>query len=110
MQSTTRIVRIIAGPAAFCWLSSAAHAIPVANFSFEDGDFVDDGNGTMVLPVGSTAITGWMVAADELAWIISPNPWGLSAQDGNRFLDLTAYPAGAPFGGMQQVLSTIVGH
>jgi hypothetical protein len=51
-----------------------------------------------------------MVAADELAWIISPNPWGLSAQDGNRFLDLTAYPAGAPFGGVQQVLSTIVGH
>lgn len=93
----------------FVWAGAAAHAIPVSNFSFEDGTFVNDGNGTNVLPVGSTSITGWTVTVDQLAWITSPNPWGLSAQDGNRFLDLTAYPAGAPFGGVTQTLATAVG-
>ena len=89
-----------------------AHAVPIAlsNSSFESGTFVNDGSGTMVLPVGSTAITGWTVANDQLAWILSPNPWGLAAQDGNRFLDLTAYPAGAPFGGIQQAFPTIIGN
>ncbi len=93
------------------FIATHAHATPVVitNNSFESGTFVNDGNGTMVLPVGSTAISGWTVFFDQLAWIISPNPWGLAAQDGNRFLDLTAYPTGAPFGGIQQAFSTTVG-
>jgi hypothetical protein len=94
---------------AVVWIGAAAHAIPVSNFSFEGGGFVDDGNGTMVLPVGSTAITGWTVTGDQLAWITNPNPWGLAAQEGNRFLDLTAYPSGAPFGGVTQTLATAAG-
>ena len=89
---------------------AASAAIPITNFSFESGTFVNDGNGTMVLPLGSTVMTGWTVVTDQVAWIISPNPWGLSAQDGNRFLDLTAYPAGAPFGGVSQTLATSIGH
>ena len=104
-----RIARVILALVMLCFVSSAAEAIPITNSSFETGVFVDDGNGTMVLPVDSTAITGWTVVTDQLAWIISPNPWGLSAQDGNGFLDLTAYPAGAPFGGVSQALSTSIG-
>ena len=97
---------------AAAFVATRAQATPVAliNNSFESGVFVNDGNGTMVLPVGSTVITGWTVVADQLAWIISPNPWGLSAQNGNAFLDLTAYPAGAPFGGVQQAFSTTIGN
>ena len=90
--------------------SATAAPIAITNNSFETGSFVNDGNGTMVLPVGSTAITGWTVTADQLAWITMPNPWGLAPQDGTRFLDLTAYPAGAPFGGISQTLSTTIGN
>lgn len=86
-----------------------AQALPITNASFELGTFVNDGNGTMVLPVGSTVMTGWTVTGDQLAWIISPNPWGLSAEESNRFLDFTAYPAGAPFGGVTQTLATVAG-
>jgi hypothetical protein len=88
----------------------SAAPITVTNHSFESGAFVGDANNTMVLPVGSTTITGWTVVNDQLAWIISPNPWGLSAEDGNAFLDLTAYPTGAPFGGVQQSLATTIGN
>ena len=86
-----------------------AHANLLTNASFEDGSFVNQGNATMVLNAGSTSITGWTVSADQLAWIDMGNPFGLSAQDGNRFLDLTAYPAGAPFGGVSQSIATIPG-
>src|SRR5215470_919203 len=86
-----------------------AHANMLTNGSFELGAFVNQGNATMVLNVGSTSITGWTVVTDQLAWIDTGNPFGLSAQDGNRFLDFTAYPAGAPFGGISQSLATIPG-
>src|SRR5688500_10274771 len=102
-------VRSLSLAACLMLFASSAHAVPITNPSFELGTFVNDGNGTMVLPVGSTAITGWAVVFDQLAWIISPNPWGLAAQDGNRFLDLTAYPSGAPFGGIAQTFATIPG-
>jgi hypothetical protein len=110
MVPGSRFVRVIGAIATFCAVSGAAEAIPLTNFSFEDGAFVSDGNGTMVLPVGSTVMTGWTVVGDQLAWITTPNPWGLSAQDGANFLDLTAYPTGAPFGGVQQDLTTIPSH
>jgi hypothetical protein len=86
-----------------------ASANLLTNGSFETGSFVNQGNQTMVLPVGSTTISGWTVVADQLAWINAGNPWGLSAQDGNFFLDFTAYPAGAPFGGVAQSIATVPG-
>ena len=89
---------------------ASAAPITVTNNSFESGAFVNNGQGTMVLALGSTTITGWTVINDQLAWIISPNPYGLAAQDGNAFLDLTAYPAGAPFGGVSQTLATTIGN
>ena len=92
-----------------CMIPLAAHANLLTNESFELGDFVNQGNVTMVLPVGSTAISGWTVINDQLAWIDTGNAWGLSAQDGDRFLDLTAYPTGAPFGGVSQAITISYG-
>jgi hypothetical protein len=63
----------------------------------------------MTLNTGSTSITGWAVAGSHLAWIDTGNPWGLSAQEGDRFLDLTGYTPGAPFGGVTQNVATDVG-
>ena len=85
-------------------------SVPLTNSSFELGTFVNDGKGTMILRVGATDITGWTVVTDEVGWIGNPNPWSLSAQDGDRFLDLTAYPAGAPFGGVTQTIATLPQH
>ena len=83
----------------------AVGAAPLlTNATFEP--FVNDGNGTMVMEVDGTQITRWTVVANQLAWIFLPNPWELSAPDGSAFLDLTVYPAGAPFGGITQILDT----
>jgi hypothetical protein len=95
--------------AVFILVATTAQAIPISNSSFEIGTFVNDGTGTMILPINSTQITGWTVVSDQLAWITTPNSWGLTANDGERFLDLTAYPTGAPFGGVRQTLNTTAG-
>lgn len=87
-----------------------AHANLIANGSFESGSFVPQGSQTMTLSPGSTALTGWQVVNDSLAWIGVGDPWGLDAQDGDLFLDLSDYSAGAPFGGVQQSLSTAPGY
>lgn len=90
-------------------LVSNASANLLTNPSFESGGFVNQGGQTMILPSGSTAITDWTVIGDELAWISAGNPYSLSAQDGDRFLDLTAFPAGAPFGGVSQDVTLVAG-
>lgn len=87
-----------------------AHANLLTNGSFELGTFSPPGNQTMTLLPGSTAITGWQVVADRLAWINAGNPWSLAAQDGNFFLDLSDYAAGAPFGGVAQTFATTPGY
>ena len=94
-----------------------SYANLVANGSFENGNFVQNTSfsGTMSVPVGSTAITEWTVIGnDEIAWINLNNPsgfqWGdLEPSDGDWFLDLTEFPADAPFGGVSQNISTVVG-
>ncbi|MFL6416496.1 MAG: DUF642 domain-containing protein [Bryobacteraceae bacterium] len=87
----------------------AAKADLITNGSFETGTFVNDGNATMTFNPGLTAMAGWTAVGREVSWITTPNPWGLSAQTGIFFLDLTAYNAGAPFGGVTQTVTTIVG-
>ena len=93
----------------FLLLAASGKANLITNGSFEDGAFVDDGNATMVLNSGSVAMPGWSVISDDLAWIDTGNPWQLSAEQGSRFLDLTSYDAGNPFGGVSQTISTIPG-
>lgn len=95
--------------AAAALLSGMAHANLISNGSFESGTFVNEGSDTMSLAAGSTTITDWTVVTDTTAWIGASNPFGLTASEGNFFLDLTNYQTGAPFAGMSQTIATTVG-
>jgi hypothetical protein len=99
----------ILGATCMALLAVNANANLLTNGSFENGTFVNDGNGTDTFNAGATTITGWTVTGRQVSWIQSPNPWGLSAEDGTRFLDLTAYSTGAPFGGVTQTVATTAG-
>lgn len=96
-------------------VSAPASANLLTNGSFEDAtNFVDQGNDTMTLDVGSTTMSGWMVAGSEpLAWIGPTNPYSGAASyapDGNYFLDLTGYTTSiGPFSGVTQTIGTSVG-
>lgn len=96
---------------ASCLTLCAAHAEAnlLTNASFEQGTLVNDGNNSMTFNAGPTNITGWTAVGRQITWIDTGNPFVLSAQDGNRFLDLTAYNAGAPFGGVTQNVATAAG-
>lgn len=88
----------------------ALHANIITNGSFEnDSNFLSGGDETTTLAVGSTAMPGWSVVNDLIAWIGPNNPWNLTASDGDCFLDLTDFATGAPFGGVAQEVDTIVG-
>jgi hypothetical protein len=104
----TRSLSLAAAVCLAC-LAAPASANLLTNPGFELGTLVNDGNATMTLNAGSTTITGWTVTGDQLSWIQAGNPFGLTAQDGSRFLDLTAYVTGAPFGGVTQSIATAAG-
>ncbi len=93
--------------------SGVAHANLLTNGSFEDTtNFVDQGNDTMDLDVGSTLMPGWTVTGSHyLSWIGPNNPFGLTASPagGSYFLDLTGYVTGAPFSGVTQTIATHAG-
>jgi Protein of unknown function (DUF642) len=73
----------------------------VVNGSFESGSFTDNtGQNTDNLSVGSTAMTGWTVTTAALAWIGPSNPFGLTAADGQYFLDLSGYHDNVPYAGV----------
>jgi hypothetical protein len=98
--------------AALCLLAAteSANASLVLNGSFELGAFVDDGDNTMNLVVGSTALTDWNVTSGALAWIKNGNPFGtppLSASDGQYFLDLAGYHDNQPYGGVAASTSIV---
>jgi hypothetical protein len=52
-------------------------------------------------------MNGWTVTGDSLAWINTPNPFLLAASSGSKFLDLTDYAVGGPYGGVRQTISTV---
>ena len=93
----------------------AAHAQNLlTNPSFELGNFVDRGDGFQILGSGSTAMTGWTVVNDTLAWgkypNSAPNVHPVIPLDGTFFLDLQGDGVqGAPFGGVSQTITTVVG-
>jgi hypothetical protein len=89
--------------------ASGAHANELVNGSFEQGTHTNDGNNTETFLAGATTITGWTTVGSHVSWIADPNPFGLTAQDGSLFLDLTGYTAGAPFGGVTQTIATTPG-
>jgi hypothetical protein len=109
-KSVSLRVQAIAALAISLTLNQAAHANLLSNPSFEQGTLVNNGQSTMSLPVGSTAITGWTVVNDAAAWIDAGNPFSVFASDGSRLLDLTDYSRGDPFGGVQQTVATTAGY
>lgn len=99
---------------ALCWEGAERlMAAPILiNGSFENtgGTFVPDGNDTMDLAPGSTAIPGWTVITNRVAWIGPTNPFGIVASDGGFSLDLQGYSDGFPYGGVTQILATNAAH
>jgi Protein of unknown function (DUF642)/PEP-CTERM motif len=89
--------------------ATSSHANLLVNGSFEAGTFAPQGNQTMTLNPGSTSLSGWQIFNDSIAWIGLGDPWGLDAFAGDRFLDLSDYAAGAPFGGVSQTIATVPG-
>jgi hypothetical protein len=104
-------MRKFIGIIALCGIGVAAHADPFQNGSFENGNFVANGDDTMSLAPSATDITGWTVVGDSIAWIGPTNPFnGIAASDGSYSLDLTGYGDGGPsYGGVQQIFDTIAG-
>lgn len=80
----------------------------LTNGSFEDiTNFVNQGNDTMDLSVGSTLMPGWTVTGSHyLSWIGPTNPFGVTAIYGSYYLDLTGYIPGPPFSGVSQTIAT----
>ena len=110
MRRYRNIVRFLVFVGLLMVPATSAHANLILNPSFESGTLVENlGQGTMFVGAGNPAITNWTEFIDALAWIQSPNPWVLSAEDGNRFLDLTEITTGGAFGGVQQSIATTPG-
>ncbi len=109
-MKTKPVSRIFLSAVTLMVLAAPAKANLLTNGSFEDtAGFVSNGDDTMSLPVGSTVMTGWKVVNDTTAWIGPANPFSLTASAGKYFLDFTDYSTGAPFGGVEQTISTVAG-
>ncbi len=94
----------------FAVAATGAHANLLVNGSFENtANFTPDGNNTMSLGAGSTAMTGWTTSANELAWIKDPNPFNLTASDGVFSLDLMGYHDFLPTAMISQSFGTVIG-
>jgi Protein of unknown function (DUF642)/PEP-CTERM motif len=101
---------IVASAAAMALATGGpAYANLLTNASFETGTHTNDGNNTETFGAGATSIVGWTTVGSHVSWIADPNPFALTAEDGNLFLDLTGYTAGAPFGGVTQSIATTAG-
>ena len=111
MSLSRSLVTVLALAVAGLFGSGTAQANLLTNGSFEDTtNFVDQGNDTMDLDVGSTLMPGWMVAGSHyLSWIGPTNPFGVFAPNGSYYLDLTGYIDGPPFSGVTQTIATLAG-
>lgn len=99
LQKLACLTALVAGP---------SFANIVSNGSFEQGVFAPVSLETESLIPGGTAVSGWEVINGAVAWIGAGNPWLVTAQDGDRFLDLTDFDVG-PLGGVRQTLITTPG-
>ncbi len=110
MKSPTALLSQLLAIAATASLGAAAPAhADLLNGSFEGGTFTNQGNDTETFSAGATTMTGWTTTGDVVSWIGPTNPFGIQAEDGSYFLDLTGYHAGAPFGGVSQSVTTTAG-
>lgn len=101
-MKTKRIpmLHLLYAASAFIAVQSAEAQDLIVNGGFEDtaGTFVANGDGTMLLPNGSTTIPGWTITNNAVAWASSPT---------NFNLDLTGYHDSTVLGGVTQVIATI---
>ena len=112
MAKTMQKVSVAVAVLSVLGFASAAQANLITNGSFEDTtNFNPDhpADDTMSLPVNSTAMPGWTVVNGSLAWIGPGNTFGLTASNGNYFLDLTDYRDATPYGGVTQSITTVIG-
>jgi hypothetical protein len=89
-----------------------AHANLLTNGSFENTNntFVGDLNKVMQVASGSSTIPGWLTINNKpTAWLENGNPYGISASDGEFFLDLTNYANTVTYGGVSQTFATTIG-
>ena len=89
-----------------------ANANLISNGSFENdaAAFVDnDGDGGMLLIPGFIGLTDWTITGTDVAWINNVNIWGLSTNNGDFFLDLTAWSQFGTGGVAQTVAQTVAG-
>ncbi|MES2462454.1 MAG: DUF642 domain-containing protein [Armatimonadota bacterium] len=113
--STTRFSRVFFASAVLAGtlLTVPSAQAQLVNGSFETGTFSGSNPqgaaDSTQLQNGATSITGWTVV-DELAWHGPTAPYGISASNGGRYLDLTGYSDNQPHGGVQQVLALTVGN
>src|ERR1700761_4957118 len=105
----TWILATVAVPALAGATAAQADSNLLTNGSFEQGTFAGNGNNGESLNAGSTVITGWTTFGHEVAWIMDPNGYGLTAADGNGFMDLTGLSDQQPFGGIGQSINTVTG-
>ena len=92
-------------------ISAVSQANLLTNGSFEEGPapsgFVPDSQGGMQLNTGSTAIPGWTVTGDQIAWLHTTNFWGITASDQTKSLDLSGYTDSGSAGGIEQTFATV---
>jgi Protein of unknown function (DUF642)/PEP-CTERM motif len=96
----------------FALVAVDAHANLITNGSFENTNntFVGDANRVDELASGSSVIPGWTTTNGvPTAWIQNGNPYGISAADGQFFLDLTGYSDVGTYGGVTQSFATAAG-
>ncbi len=79
-----------------------------ANGGFEQGTFVD-GGGAMVLPIGSTVLSGWTTINGNVTWESNTNSLGIKSKAGNFSLNLLGSPVVGLPGGVTQTVPTIPG-
>lgn len=87
-------------------VGTSAGAATIQNGNFETGNFNPVADETIELNPGDTDLAGWTILTDDIAWIGAGNPWGLSASNGNRFIDLTGFSDTAPMAGVSQDIAT----
>jgi Protein of unknown function (DUF642)/PEP-CTERM motif len=108
-MNRTRTVLRVGVALTLAGAATSVHANLLTNGSFELGTFTNQGNDTQTFTAGATVMTGWTTTGNFVSWIGPTNPFGLTAQDGSFFLDLTGYQTGAPFGGVTQTIATTPG-
>ena len=93
----------------------------IQNGSFEDGFFIENASnrglpGPILQPHAmlvekddTSSIAHWQTVGDTIGWFEPGSVYGLSASNGNRFLDLSGWIRQSPFGGVKQTIATVVG-